>query len=83
MKGLVLTHMGKREEGLELVGDGGEQRLLVGEVVVERARSDPELGAEAAHGEVREPVAVQDGERLLDHVAAVVAHLTPFLLRPR
>ena len=51
--------------------------LLVAEVVVERAGLDPELRAEAAHRQVGQPVGVEDGDRVLDHVVAAVAHVAP------
>ena len=65
-----------------LVGDAGQQHLLARDVVVERARLDPQLGTEPAHGQVGQPVAVEDVERPVDHVRAVVAHLTPPIRDP-
>ena len=60
--------------GQDLVGDGGEQRLLVGEVVVDRARLDVELGPEPAHRQRGEAVAVEQGDGVREHVAAVMSH---------
>ena len=64
-----------RAPGQDLVGDGGQQRLLVGEVVVERAGLHPELGAEPAHREVGQPVVVEDAQGPGDDVLAAVAHV--------
>ena len=57
-----------------LVGDGREQRLLVREVPVERARLDAEVGGQAPHREVGQPVSVENLERMLDDVGTAVAH---------
>jgi len=63
----------------QLVGDGGQQRLLVREVVVERARLEAELRGDAPHRQIREPVHVEDVDRALDDVGTVEPHdaLTP------
>ena len=74
---------GPRAPTQQLVGDRGQQRLLVGEVVVERARLHPELGADPAHRQVAEAVRVQQRDRALDDVVAVVAHGSPHVDGPR
>ena len=57
-----------------LIGDRAEQLLLVGEVPIERARRHVEFAGEPAHGQVGDPVAVQDRRRLGHHVAFVQLH---------
>ena len=42
------------------VGDGAEQLLLVGEMPVQRAGGDVELAGQPAHGQVGDPVVVQE-----------------------
>ena len=65
---------GSGAPGEDLVGDGGEQCLLAGEVVVDRARLHVELGTEPAHRERGQAVGVQEVDGVRDHVAAVMSH---------
>jgi hypothetical protein len=59
---------------LDLRGDdvdhAVQQVFLVGDVVIERHRLDPELPGQAAHGERPEAVAVGQGDRRLEHPGA-------------
>jgi len=57
-----------------LVRHGRQQRLLVGEVVVERARLDAELSRQPTHGQVAQAVCIEQPDGPLDDVLAVVAH---------
>jgi hypothetical protein len=63
-----------RSAAQHLVGHRGQQRLLVREVPVEGAGLDTEVGGQAPHGEVGQPVPVEDLERVLDDVGSVMAH---------
>jgi hypothetical protein len=56
------------------VGHRAEQFLLVGEVPVQRAGGHVEFAGEPAHGQIRDPVVVQDRGRLGHHIAFVQLH---------
>ena len=58
----------------DVVGERGEQRLLVGKVPVQRVGADTDFSCQPAHREVGEAVVGQDAARGAQDVGAVVAH---------
>lgn len=58
----------------DAVGDRAQQRLLVGEVPVQRTGLDVQGGGQTPHGEVRQTVLVENGDGPVDHVRAMELH---------
>ncbi len=58
-----------------------QQRLLVGEVPVQRGRLDVQLGGDPAQGEALQPGLVEQAQGGVDHLGAVQLrrHVAPFL----
>ena len=54
---------GKVDPGHHSLHNGVQQRLFVGNVIIDRHRVDPQLGSQAAHGKSLEPLAVHQSER--------------------
>lgn len=60
--------------GQDAVADGAEQRLLIGEVPVQRAGLHMQGTREPPHGQIGESVLIEDGDGPVDHVRAVQLH---------
>ena len=82
---LAETTLRLDERRVALIGPNGSgkstlARLVNGLVTATTGRVsvdglDPQLRAEAAHRHVTQPVGVEDGDRVLDHVVATVGHV--------